>query len=281
MLGLAALREVVRAYRMERHCFIAARRAPAKSVSEFGIPGLKAVEFRSRAGDRIAGVYGSPKNGNTVVLTHGSGGERSDVAGETAVLAAAGFGVLAFDWPGHGESDGVIEWGAPERAALAGALDFLEKQPGSFPKSFGALGFSMGGYIVCQVAATDTRIAAVVLSATPHDPIEHTRWEYRRLGPLTQWPALLALRVSGFAPNGLTPERLVGRIAPRPLLIVRGDKDESVPLWMSERLAQAAREPKRLLVVPNAGHGGFLEADPGYARELVGFFEKLGDKRAR
>ena len=29
-----------------------------------------------------------------------------------------GFGVLVFDWPGHGESGGSVHYGAPERDAL-------------------------------------------------------------------------------------------------------------------------------------------------------------------
>jgi pimeloyl-ACP methyl ester carboxylesterase len=275
-LGLLAAYTALRVYRVERQCFTPSPHPPRKSVQAFGIPGLEAVTFRSRSGDRIAGVYVAPEHGHVVILTHGSGGDRSDLAGEAGLLAEAGFGVLSFDWPGHGESEGPVEWGRAERQALEGALDWLEKRPGVLATQVGVIGFSMGGYIVAQVAAGDPRLAAVVLSATPHDPIEHTRWEYRRLGPLTQWPALLALRSSGFDPGDQTPERVVARIAPRPLLLVRGSEDESVAPWMTARLADAARSPKRVLIVDGAGHGGFLEANPeGYTRELVQFFGQL------
>ena len=274
--GLFAAYAAYRTYRIERQCFLPSPHPPRKTVDDFGIPGLEAVTFRSRSGDRIAGVYVAPRRGRVVVLTHGSGGDRSDLSGEAKLLARAGFGVLSFDWPGHGESEGAVEWGRSERQALQGALDWLAQRPAVLASHVGVVGFSMGGYIVAQVAADDARLAAVVLSATPHDPIEHTRWEYRRLGPLTQWPALLALRVSGFDPGDQTPERVVARIAPRPLLLVRGSEDESVASWMTERLERGARAPKRVLLVEGAGHGGFLEANPeGYGRELLQFFEQL------
>jgi len=65
----------------------------------------------------------------------------------------------------------------------------------------------------------------------------------------------------------------VGKIAPRPLLLIHGDQDTLVPLENGEALYQAAGEPKELYVVSGAGHGGFLDADPqGFERTLVDFF---------
>jgi fermentation-respiration switch protein FrsA (DUF1100 family) len=39
-----------------------------------------------------------------------------------------------------------------------------------------------------------------------------------------------------------------------PLLIVHGDADSIVPAEQGRRLFEAANEPKRLLIVPSAGH---------------------------
>ncbi len=272
MAGTIALR----AYRAERSVFIPNRHAPRKSVADFGVVGMHEVMFSSRTGVRLRGVYAAPKNGAAIILTHGSQGDRSDVADEAKILADGGFGVLAFDWPGHGESDGKIIWGEPERLALAGALDFVAKQPGVDSARLGAFGFSMGGYIVAQLASQDERLRAVAIAAAPHDAIEQTRWEYRYLGFLSQLPALLAVRLSGMPTSELVPEQVIGKLAPRSLLLVTGDEDPLVPSWMTERLYRAAREPKRLLSVKTAGHGGYATADPkGYAQALVAFFGVL------
>jgi uncharacterized protein len=129
---------------------------------------------------------------------------------------------------------------------------------------------------VTQVAVEDPRLAAVALASSPHDPLEHLSWEYRKYGPLSRWPALLALRLGGMDTETLVPARVIGRISPRSLLLIGGNEDEIVPRWITERLYAAAGDPKRMLLVPKAGHGGFVEADPErYPRELVDFFNVL------
>ena len=134
----------------------------------------------------------------------------------------------------------------------------------------------MGGYTVAQVAASDERLLAVALAGAPHDAAEHTRWEYRRAGWLRQGPALLAARLSGLRFDELVPERIIGRIAPRSLLLVAGSEDRCVPPWMTERLYRAAGEPKRMLIVEGAKHGGYFDAGAeAYARALGDFFETL------
>jgi len=266
----------IRSYRAERTGFIPRHRAPRLSSAEFGIGRLVEVSFQSSAGSRLRGVFAPSSNGAAVILSHGAGGERSDLAHEAKILSDAGFGVLAFDWPGHGQSEGEIRWGEPERLALAGAVDWLSAEPSIDPGRIGAFGFSMGGYIVAQGAARDPRLKAVALAGTPHDAVAHTKWEYRRWGVLSQWPALLGVRRGGMKMEELVPENVVKDIAPRPVLIVSGSEDDLVPPWMAKALFDAARDPKSFLAVPGAGHGHYFEAAPGiYPPALVKFFSRL------
>jgi len=266
-----------RSYRSERAALRAPARPPRLSVAEFQIDGLRAVSFRSRNQNLLKGVYRPPSaSGAAVMLVHGSGGERSDLAPEAKLLAERGLGFLIFDLPGHGESPGQASWDEPERQALRGALDWLERQPGVDPARLGGFGFSMGGYVLAQVAATDPRLRATALAGTPHDAVEHTRWEYRRWGALSQWPALFAVRSAGMKLGEQVPERVVARIAPRALLIISGGQDQLVPSWMSRRLFDAAGEPKQWLLVEPAGHGGYSEAPrERYAEPLRAFFARL------
>ncbi len=50
------------------------------------------------------------------------------------------------------------------------------------------------------------------------------------------------------------PERVVDRIAPRPLLLIAGDKDYLVGWEESSRLYELAREPKELIILPGMSH---------------------------
>lgn len=270
--GLLALR----AYRSERSSFISRPHAPGLSLAELGLPGARAVAFQGPAGITLKGYYSPSSNGAAIVVTHGSGGERSNMVDEMRILSRAGFGVLAFDWPGHGESTGQIRWGQPERLALQSALDFLSIQPDVDRERLGAFGFSMGGYVVTQVASFDRRLRAVAIASSPHEPTEHTRWEYRRFGFVTQWPALLAIRVSGMPMSELVPEQVIGKIAPRPVLLISGTADQVVPRWITDRLYAAAGPNAHLLSVPDAGHGRYAEAAPAvYASALTSFFSVL------
>jgi len=265
-----------RSYRAERRGFVPRRRTPRLSRAGFAIPRLTELSFASKSGSLISAVFAPSSNGAGVVLAHGAGGERSDLAAEAKILSDAGFGVLAFDWPGHGQSEGEIRWGQPEREALVAALDWLSAEPSIDPHRIGAFGFSMGGYIVAQGAALDARLKLVALAGTPHDPIAHTKWEYRHWGILSQWPALLAVRVGGMKLRELVPELVIERIAPRGVLIISGAEDELVPPWMANALFSAARPPKTLLSVPGAGHGQYAEAAPDtYPRALIAFFSQL------
>jgi fermentation-respiration switch protein FrsA (DUF1100 family) len=55
-------------------------------------------------------------------------------------------------------------------------------------------------------------------------------------------------------PVPLPPAEAAARIAPTPLLIVHGDRDEYFPSDHADQLFDAASEPKELWIVPGLGH---------------------------
>ena len=238
-----------------------------------GIAGLHDVDFESEPGVTIRGWHRAPKNGAAVILSHGSDANREQLMPELSVLTDAGFGVLAFDWPGQGESGGHLSWGRGERLGMQAAVTFLERR-GEHSR-LGTFGFSFGGIFSAQVAALDRRVNAVALAATPHALDEQRRWVHRRWGLLSQTSGLLAAHLL-YGPQGeLEPVRVIDRVSPRPLLLIAGGADQTVPQFMTDALFGAAREPKSLYVVPGAGHGDFDRAAPAdYTRTLREFFER-------
>jgi alpha-beta hydrolase superfamily lysophospholipase len=287
VLAAGAFVQVVqwaRVFRAEYASFCPPREPVNTAAARRRVAGLEAVSWPGPAGV-VRGWFVPGRERAAVVLMHGTPGSRADLLGEVEILARRGFSVLAFDWPGHGESAGCARWDEAERATLGAAIDWLAARPETRGVPVGAFGFSAGGYPLVQRAVTDQRIRAVALAASVPDFVDVARWEYRgrTLGVLPYWPALVAARLRGMRARDQVPNRVVDRIAPRPVLVVHGTEDESIPAWMALGLYERAAAPKELLRVPGAGHGRYAEAAPElYAERLTSFFARalLGERPA-
>jgi uncharacterized protein len=66
-----------------------------------------------------------------------------------------------------------------------------------------------------------------------------------------------------------SPERLVHRIAPRPLLVVHGGENELHKPEEAHSLYRHAREPKRLMILEGAGHTEWMYDEHPVFRRLV------------
>jgi len=261
----------LRAYRKASLPFQPARgrvARPAAATAE-----LRDVSFPV-AGDPtcvLHGWYASSHNGAAVILLHGSSWNRTGNLDEALLLMRDGFGVLVFDWPGHGESGGSVHYAATERAALTAALSWVSAQPDVRAGAIGVFGFSIGGYIAAQVAPADARIAALALAGTPTTLDDVLRWQYGKLGLLTRWPAAYAFERRGVDLSFDVRDAL-RRYGGRPLLIVSAELDDIVPVEHARQLYRAAKEPKRLYVSSLARHGHYVVSDPDIVPVLLDFF---------
>jgi uncharacterized protein len=238
-----------------------------------GVVDLRTVSFASRDQLELAAWYRPPTNGAVVIVTHGTNGDRSTMLPELRVLTGAGYGVLAFDWPGLGKSQGTVRWDRQARRALIAAIDWLSAQPGVDPTRIGGLGFSIGAFVMTQVAADDSRLRAVVLEAPPSNYDDYIRLHFTRWGIISEWPARWAMRDSGLLDRAVEPLKLIGRIAPRPVLILGGTLDDEIPAALVTKVYDAAGEPKFLWIVDGARHGAYANvAAAEYARRLTDFF---------
>jgi dipeptidyl aminopeptidase/acylaminoacyl peptidase len=223
----------------------------------------------------VRGWYVPSRNGAAVVLAHGHGGQRGQLAFEARALERRGYGILLFDFRGHGESDErAVTWGAAEQLDLEAAIDYLTRRPEVNARRIGALGFSMGAMTVAMVAARDPRLRAAVMEGAytsveemiSHDE-RHYRWWSERV-------AVATLRRSGVPIDSVRPVDVVCRISPRPVLIVNGAEDEDTPVAVAVRLYRAACPPKSIWIIPHAGHASYAIGADRLAAVIGDFFDR-------
>jgi putative redox protein len=139
-------------------------------------------------------------------------------------------------------------------------------------------GSSTGGALAICEAAEDERVRGVATLAAPAtfggwaDDPDSFLTHARAIGVVSdpdhpRDPDAWAREL-----REIRPVRVVAKIAPRPLLLVHGSDDETVPLDDARALAEAAGETAELRVVNQAGHR--LRHDPRAVAVLMGWLEQ-------
>jgi fermentation-respiration switch protein FrsA (DUF1100 family) len=208
-------------------------------------------------GTRIAGwlTRGRPGAG-VVLLLHALRSDRRQMAARAAFLQAAGYTVLLIDLPAHGESlADRITFGANEARGVTAALEYLHRD---FPgERVGAVAVSLGAASLV-FAQPSPPLAAVVLESM-YPTIEeavadrlqlHLGGWSRALAPILLWQ--LPLR-TGVSPQELRPIDALPKLG-SPVLVVSGSLDQHTTIAETQRLYDAAREPRQLWIVPDASH---------------------------
>lgn len=125
------------------------------------------------------------------------------------------------------------------------ALDYLERRGDVDMSKVVMMGYSFGAPFVPIVMVNDARpaVAAMVYGGGDMESlIRHNVGRYEN-----PFVAGLAGVLSGVLLRPLEPLRHVGRISPRPVLMINGSDDEQVPRSNVEMLYEAAGQPKKLV----------------------------------
>jgi fermentation-respiration switch protein FrsA (DUF1100 family) len=260
--------------------YLLARRPPDQIdlPENYGLT-AEAAEFRSGDGLTLRGWYIPADNSaKTIIVCSGANGSLDADVHVAPWLHEAGFNVLLFNWRAHGQSEGeVVTLGFNERYDLIAAVQFA-KSKGA--ERVGVLGFSMGGTVAIATAAIYEDINAVVadspfvtlVSAVAGGLIERGLPEGLSyvLARLLLITACLRTQLNLFE---IDLVRWIGRVAPRPLLLIFGEQDVIVPKAESDLAFAQAREPREIWRVPEAAHRDIEDHQPEeYRRRILEFF---------
>ncbi|MBL8062149.1 MAG: alpha/beta hydrolase [Anaerolineales bacterium] len=232
---------------------------------------FKKVKLTTRDGLELSAWYTPPKAGVVILVAHGYNDNRPE--NMYAMLAQHGYGVLAWDFRAHGDSEGEIStFGYNERMDVEAALDFALAQEGV--EHVGAWGGSMGGATIILAAAERPEIEAVVAdSAYPSlEDVLRLNMPIRLFQPFVMfWGGYY----SGVEINEVRPVDVIGRISPRPVFIIDGWEGGAIAMNSPYRLYDAAQEPKQLWVEQGVPHLGMLGYAPKrYEDKIIDFFNE-------
>lgn len=244
-------------------------------LTPLGGQGLRTynVHYRGARGGDVPGLLVLPAAATPrrpvpcLLLLHGLGGSKGNMLLPALVFARRGYAVFAIDIAGHGERRGV-DGGDPNafglarmRTAMAQTIvdlrrgvDFLETRREIDRRRIGFVGISLGGILGGVFAAEEPRVRAVALWSAGGD--------WGRLVTESAHRFARQMRDEGGPRDAeairremaaVDPARVADHIAPRPLLMLNGRDDAIVPVACARALYAAARQPKRLVLLPG-GH---------------------------
>jgi hypothetical protein len=195
------------------------------------------------AGEQLSGWWlASPGARYTLVYFHGA---RVNLTGSVYRLRGfrnAGFNVLAIDYRGYGRSAPLLPSEESVYEDAEAAWNWLDSRVPDRSRRI-LYGHSLGGPIAAEVALRGGGAAALVLESA-----------FTSLPEVTMLGGLLEQRMDLL-------DKL--RRLDLPVLVVHGAEDKLVPPEMAQRLYDAARGPKRLIMVEGAAHSWVLRRASG------------------
>jgi uncharacterized protein len=269
-------------YQQARSLVLPPRSAAAQTPADYGIRNFQDISIISADGVRLGAWYVAPTrtDGASVIFIHGHVSNRSHFLARAGLFAAQGYGMLFLDLRHHGTSDGDFStMGLLEVRDVQGAFDFLTQQPEVNPDRIAIYGHSMGGATAIMAFRRIPQARVLIAEAAYMTLEDNLRLRIIQDLPL---PAFIFPQVIILFCNMLIGENLfdirpiddIQHLDGRPVLLVHGTQDTTVPIENSERLFAAASEPKAFWIIEGAGHmSSFEVSSEEYAANIILFLD--------
>ena len=239
------------------------------------------VETRSYDGLILKGnYYECNPDGPLEILFHGyKGTAERDLSGGIERCFSLGRNALIVSQRGHGESGGkTITFGIKEKYDCLSWIDFASNRFGKDKKII-ITGISMGGATVLMAAGENLpeNVVCALGDCSYSSPkeiickiVKEMHLPPKLVYPFIKWGAKI---FGKFDLEETSPVQAMATCKV-PVLLLHGDTDAFVPFEMSEQIYAACTSQKKLVRVPNAGHGLAYPKDTAAYVAALREFEK-------
>ena len=239
--------------------------------------GFSDITLKSADGTSLSAWYKSTQNGAAIILLHGSTASRERIRGYAEMLSRHGFGVLAYDMRGHGESgeDGVNAYGWNGTDDVRAAVKYLQHQKDV--KSIGGLGISLGGEVLLGASASLRQLKAIVSDGASYRSLEdYLALPSTKRSIMKNFTTRLMFRSAEFFGRGIPPEVIVDSVSKARdtsfLLIAAGKIKKEIEY--NNLFYHAAKNRSELWVAEGVGHIKAYSNYPNeYENKLIKFYD--------
>lgn len=249
--------------------------APGGTPDAYGLV-AESIEFESPRGYTLGGFFlPGDGSGATVIVVPALANDRGGDLADAAVLNRAGFNVLTFDSPVCAGA-AVHSLGYAEADDALAAYAYLTTRADVDPDRVSISGFSSAGSTSLFAAARQPALRAVSAKGGYHNLAEQLGLgqDHGVVHALIALGADVGYRLTtGLDVRQLSPLAVIDQITPRPILLIYGSREVSLPgaRQMLAR-AEASGGDVTLWVVDGAGHGDYQQvAGAAYEQRLVAF----------
>jgi dipeptidyl aminopeptidase/acylaminoacyl peptidase len=215
------------------------------------------------------------KRDRAIVLLHGYGGNRKQMLPRARFFREQGYTVLLYDARACGESTGeAITFGYRERHDLIAAVKYLQD---AGHRQIACLGVSQGGATIL-FAADELPGVKCVICESVYDEMRHAvdgRMRHYTGVPGSVGACLMvpfAENRLGISIDDVKPIEHIAKLR-CPVFIISGVNDDKTSSADTQRLFDAAREPKQMWLVPDARHEDLFRF-AGYEEKVGGFMNR-------
>lgn len=265
---------VYQPYRKEMEDWI--RRKRMLPQQEFSITSFDGLTLRGRYFEYAPGAP-------VELLIHGyRGNAERDLSAGIFRSFSVGHSAFLVDQRGSGSSDGhVISFGVNESRDCLKWVDFLISRFGPDVRiMLGGVSMGAATVLITSGQPLPGNVVGVLADCgfTSAKDIICDVMKTLRLPPKLLYPFIrLGARLfGGFSLEERSPIQAMEQCRV-PVIFYHGEDDNFVPCSMSKKNYEACIAPKKLVMIPGAGHGlCFVKDKEGYLRHLRGFCEENG-----
>jgi pimeloyl-ACP methyl ester carboxylesterase len=227
--------------------------------------GLKFEEtWLTVEGEKLYGWWIQGATEKVLLYLHGNGVNIGVNAEHAARFQSLGMSVLLVDYRGYGRSEGAFPSEQSVYADAEAMWKHLVKDRGIEPRNIFIYGHSLGSAIGIELALRHPNAAGLIVESA-----------FTSIRDMAKRDLLFrAVPVSLILTQRFASISKIARLK-LPVLFLHGSHDTLVPFSMSQRLYEAANEPKRVVLLAGGDHIDSAAAAPRQFMEAIRDFASL------